>query len=415
MNYPGRDSADIVTPDHYATLQVSRRSEDLVIRAAYLALMRRYHPDTNPSDDAALRTRAINSAYAVLGDPDRRAEYDQMRARAMWFEPPPRRPFAWLPMAAAIAGISALFAIPLLIDWTPRSGIGAIDRLQTTHRRAAATPTANPAALCASRAAYDRIKQDLFRQAAQLRGSDEALFARMAGYAVLRVETPVLAAEQREPDAVSCRAEVALDLPPGVATNDGRQSLRGGIAFSLPDGGAPNALALAEGGELVTELATLARVSPPNAPPTGGPDPIPEPNDVRPQFVPPLAEPVRPRAPPPLAQPLRPRIALPPTVAARAPTAAKASSGLSCRFGAGGGAATCGNADLSRLDRRQTLLYTQSWGSANETKRALLAGTRDGFIARRNACPSDACVSQAYLARMREISDIMVGDWRKLR
>ncbi len=48
---------EVVTPDHYATLQVSRTSEDLVIRAAYLALMRQYHPDTNRTAHAAARAR----------------------------------------------------------------------------------------------------------------------------------------------------------------------------------------------------------------------------------------------------------------------------------------------------------------------------------------------------------------------
>src|SRR5688500_14770972 len=70
---------ETVTPNHYSTLGLSPASEDVVIRAAYLALMRRYHPDRNPSAEAAARARAIAAAYAVLGDPGRRAEYDDMR------------------------------------------------------------------------------------------------------------------------------------------------------------------------------------------------------------------------------------------------------------------------------------------------------------------------------------------------
>ncbi|MBA2771836.1 MAG: J domain-containing protein, partial [Sphingomonas sp.] len=65
-----------MTGDYYAILGVSPTSEDVVIRAAYRALMRRYHPDTDSSSDATERARAINAAYAVLSDPEKRARYD---------------------------------------------------------------------------------------------------------------------------------------------------------------------------------------------------------------------------------------------------------------------------------------------------------------------------------------------------
>jgi hypothetical protein len=65
--------------DYYAILGVAPNSEQIVIQAAYRALMRRYHPDTNASPDAAARAQAINEAYAVLSDPDRRARYDRTR------------------------------------------------------------------------------------------------------------------------------------------------------------------------------------------------------------------------------------------------------------------------------------------------------------------------------------------------
>ena len=98
-----------MTPDYYAALGLSPTSEDVVIRAAYKALMRRYHPDGNPSADAAARTRAINAAYAVLGDPDRRAEYDQSRAAGSWVEIP-ARPLSGLP-----SGLFAAAAMLLVL------------------------------------------------------------------------------------------------------------------------------------------------------------------------------------------------------------------------------------------------------------------------------------------------------------
>lgn len=60
-------------------LGVSHDSEDVVIQAAYRALMRRYHPDRNPSKEAAQRSIEINRAYSVLGDARSRASYDASR------------------------------------------------------------------------------------------------------------------------------------------------------------------------------------------------------------------------------------------------------------------------------------------------------------------------------------------------
>ena len=65
--------------DCYGVLGLSPTAEDVVIRAAYLALMRSYHPDRNPSAEAAARARAITEAYKTIGDPARRAEYDASR------------------------------------------------------------------------------------------------------------------------------------------------------------------------------------------------------------------------------------------------------------------------------------------------------------------------------------------------
>lgn len=68
-------------PDHYATLQVAPTAEPAVIAAAYRALARRYHPDVaGAAGEEAMRR--INAAWEVLGDPERRADYDRRRAAA---------------------------------------------------------------------------------------------------------------------------------------------------------------------------------------------------------------------------------------------------------------------------------------------------------------------------------------------
>lgn len=89
-------------PDYYAMLGVTPDADQAVIRAAWKALLRKYHPDTAQGvPDAADRTRAFNAAWAVLGNSNRRIAYDLERAapsddeaRPGWASPypmPPRR------------------------------------------------------------------------------------------------------------------------------------------------------------------------------------------------------------------------------------------------------------------------------------------------------------------------------------
>lgn len=63
--------------DYYELLSVRRDSSTEVIEAAYKALMRKFHPDRNSSRDAAERAAQLSEAYAVLRDPEKRADYDR--------------------------------------------------------------------------------------------------------------------------------------------------------------------------------------------------------------------------------------------------------------------------------------------------------------------------------------------------
>jgi curved DNA-binding protein CbpA len=71
--------------DPYKVLQVDPEAEDEVISAAYRRLARKYHPDVATGADSAGRMLAINAAWAMIGDPARRAAYD--RERAAWNSP----------------------------------------------------------------------------------------------------------------------------------------------------------------------------------------------------------------------------------------------------------------------------------------------------------------------------------------
>jgi curved DNA-binding protein CbpA len=70
--------------DYYATLHVLPSAEDDVIKAAYRALSKRYHPDTITGDKsfATKRMQEINAAFEVLGSPEQRKRYDQARDNA---------------------------------------------------------------------------------------------------------------------------------------------------------------------------------------------------------------------------------------------------------------------------------------------------------------------------------------------
>jgi hypothetical protein len=63
---------------HYDNLRITHDAPIEVIRAAYRALSLLYHPDRNPGDPQAERDMAaVNAAYAVLSDPEKKREYDE--------------------------------------------------------------------------------------------------------------------------------------------------------------------------------------------------------------------------------------------------------------------------------------------------------------------------------------------------
>jgi molecular chaperone DnaJ len=68
----------MVEQDYYELLEVQRGADDAAIKAAYRRLAKEHHPDRkNGCKESEARFKAINEAYDVLKDPQKRAAYDR--------------------------------------------------------------------------------------------------------------------------------------------------------------------------------------------------------------------------------------------------------------------------------------------------------------------------------------------------
>jgi molecular chaperone DnaJ len=66
--------------DYYEVLGVKKDASADEMKKVYRALAKKYHPDKNPNDKVAEeRFKEIQEAYDVLSDPEKRAEYDQLK------------------------------------------------------------------------------------------------------------------------------------------------------------------------------------------------------------------------------------------------------------------------------------------------------------------------------------------------
>ena len=296
-----------------------------------------------------------------------------------------------------IALLGGLFVLVLVIAYFATRGNSDQDKLTTSPVSNSTASEPRPEKLCASSRTYDLIKAELFRRASQLRGSDQAAYERLSSYAVVRMENPVMESEDTSTGAVNCSGSLSLDLPPGVAAVGGRRTLNSDVDYTVQQAadGSGTAVLLRNADAITTPLATLVRVAPPAEPPAG-----PEQNGVAPE-----------------APPGNQVQAAPPTPAApSAGQATRARPDLACASARSRvEMAICGDAGLAALDRNLTSEYGHAVAVASPDQRDLLRETGRRFLAYRDRCPDRKCIADAYVARVREIRDIVEGRWEPPR
>ncbi len=79
--------------DYYKILGVESDADPKAIKIAYRKLAHQYHPDMNPDTGAEEKFKDVAEAYEVLKDPQRRADFDELKKYAgqsnQGFQPPP--------------------------------------------------------------------------------------------------------------------------------------------------------------------------------------------------------------------------------------------------------------------------------------------------------------------------------------
>ena len=73
--------------DHYAALGLGSDASLADIKKAFRQKAALFHPDRNTAADASARFRAVQQAYDVLSDPDKRQVYDDNRRRNLLDDP----------------------------------------------------------------------------------------------------------------------------------------------------------------------------------------------------------------------------------------------------------------------------------------------------------------------------------------
>jgi hypothetical protein len=351
---------------------------------------------------------------------------------------------------------------------------------------------------CGSNATYARLKARLFDEAATVRGSGTGELDLLAGSTVVRVEEPLVKAQDERLGVTVCTGEFIVELPPGAEKGfaglrrlnarieyaaqkaaDGSgivYQLRGAepiiyrlaafglsgappeaapvlpAAAPLPVDPAPAAIAAAAPVEPAKEMKRLAQ---PLRTAEGAPAKavkkveVPEPAVAEKKAAPkktnakaevksavkmaslkgkPVRTPAKKKsktAPLKAAKKTEPKLApkkkAEPKQAPKPAAARKAAKKTpskpvlrqaampACRSGSRAVQLACANPALAGKERRVTTLYYSALENADRDTAQLLRSTASNFRSYLAGCATEACVSQAFDGRMREIRDILSG------
>ncbi|GAA4739611.1 hypothetical protein GCM10023264_00710 [Sphingomonas daechungensis] len=282
-------------------------------------------------------------------------------------------------IASVALGVLILILVGMML-WGSRSSEN--DRLTGDEVSASA---GDPSSLCSGEATSAAIRTAIFQQAAELRGSDQAALAKIASAASVRMEAAVLRDEGTD-GSVTCNGTLTLDLPPGVAAG-GKSSLSADVLYTVQQGAGSDArtVTLTDASAIVGPLSSIATTAPDNTDPLSnttinGVDVITPPDPLAPQ-----------------------------------PEAAGGPSFNCANARTAGEAAVCDDPNLAALDRRMSAQFAGALAQASPEQRELLIRTRNEFLGYRDQCTENACIADTYRGRMREIRDIMTGDWHPQR
>ena len=366
-----------------------------MIRAAYRALMRRYHPDTDRSAEATERARVINAAYAVLSDPDQRRRYDgSLAARGLIKIEPQPKPLGVRVTPGGVAALALVTAAVAAFALSPpMDGLPIVSALFGTAPQTAEVERATPQQArpdsaekgCSTDAAKGLIKAELFDRAARLRGSDPATLAPVADRSLVRIDLAE-AKGGAGTATVSCGGWLALDLPADVAVEGGRRNLNAEIIYAVVPAGSEGLRLTALSGVngLAQLLATLGRAAEPDAP-------IELPDEHAAESSEPAPAPRAVPVPPPVR-----RMAA--TVPSRPTAPVRGEVAMS--------------SNLIALDNHLGVFMSQSLAKADASKKTALTASQARFRKRRNSCRSEACLTAAYVNQMQTISAIMASRTR---
>lgn len=374
--------------DHYRTLGIAPTADEAVIRAVYVALMKRFHPDRNTSPEMLKRAQDITAAYAVLSDPKKRAAYDDDRAEldpwARGVALPARRKsriggLVLVGLAGAIVtGAFALSPMIPIVQPVKRNAAAAAMNPRSTH--------------CTGLADSERIRTALIMRLDEVGALDQTAAAALTA-SRFEIAAPTDARDLAAPGQVACLATLAITLPAQFSTASGQGTILSELQFSSSRNEPGSAMRVHPDGRLVAALSgirhqpTLAAVV----------NPMLEEGAASVEDLPvpiPSAAPERRPAPKPV--PIRNAdLARQPQ-----PVAIRTASEREPERVAG----------LNGVDSQTMTFYGQSLRNANAGKKGKLEASHSAFVQRLAACGSDACRRETYLKRNVEISRIMMGE-----